>query len=344
MSELDNRKTGTSDTHETIGRLPAPFSPEMKAEMDRLLTLELNQIDFTSPPDDETRRKDALNNAVWNVAMPAVASVRRLVIEPDASLDAAACEAVVYEPHDADDGLIFFIHGGGWAFMNLDTHERFMRVLCNEAKRTVVGVHYRLAPENPYPAALNDVVSSFRAVMSSRRALGLPDGSVVIAGDSAGGNLAMATMLHESGAGRALPAGGLLFYGVLGADFATPSYRTYAEGYLLTEAVMRQLWDWYAPDEATRLDPCANPAMASDDALRSLPPLFLVVAELDPLASDTLMLKERLDRLGRDDGLWLEPGVTHGYLQMTAFLEAARRTTREAAAAADRFILAASRS
>jgi acetyl esterase len=314
----------------------------MQAELDRLGGLELKPIDFTREPDQEARRQDELNNAVWNIDLPAVALVRQLMIDPDSSLRAAASEAMVYEPERRSEGLIFFIHGGGWAFMNPATHERFMRVLCNESGKTVLGVHYRLAPEHPFPAGLNDVVSAFRKVVSSRNALGLPDGPIVIAGDSAGGNLAMATMLHEIDAGRDLPAGALLFYGVLGADFETPSYKAYSDGYVLTEFIMRQLWDWYAPDEATRREPYANPIMATDAQLRALPPLFLLVAELDPLASDTYNLKSRLDALGRTDTLWFEPGVIHGFLQMTATLEAARRATREAAKAAIGFIEVAS--
>ena len=314
------------------------FTPEMQAELDRLSTILTEAVDFSRPPDDDARKLDEANNAVWNVDLPEVANVRHFRIDPDPSLDAAACDAVVYEPENAGDGLIFFVHGGGWAFMNLATHERFMRVLANEAGKTVVGVHYRLAPENPYPAGLHDVVSALRTVLSSRAALGLPAGAVVIAGDSAGGNLAMATMLHEVDAGRELPAGALLFYGVLGADFATPSYKTYSEGFVLTEFIMRQLWSWYAPAAATREDPQANPIMATDAQLRALPPLFLLAAELDPLASDTFNLKRRLDALGRKDALWVELGVIHGFLQMTAVLEAARRATRKAAEAARGFM------
>lgn len=225
--------------------------------------------------------------------------------------------------------------------MNLETHERFMRVLCNEARTTVLGVHYRLAPEHPYPAGLNDVVSAFRRVSALRAAMDLPQGPIVVAGDSAGANLALATILHEIAGERQLPAGALLFYGVFGADFETASYKTYSDGHVLTEAIMRQLWNWYIPDVEKRRDPLAAPILASDEQLRALPPLFLVAAELDPLASDTLNLKRRLDVLGRTDRMWIEPGVIHGFVQMTAVLEAARRTVREAANAARSFITAA---
>lgn len=316
----------------------AVYTEEMRAELDRIAILAPEKVDFGRPPDIRARKVDADLNALWNIDLPSVASVRRLTLPGDASIGAADCEAVLYEPVGADEGLILFVHGGGWAFMDLDTHERFMRQLCNDASTAVIGVHYRLAPENPFPAALKDVVSALRQVLGSGSFHGLPSGPVVIAGESAGANLALAAMLHEIDAGRDLPAGGLLLNGVFGADFETTSYRTYAEGHVLTRQIMRQLWDWYLPDAARRSDPLAAPNLASDDQLRELPPLFLVAAEIDPLASDSLILKDRLDAIGREDGLWLERGVIHSFLQMTAVLEAARRAVGAAAAAARQFI------
>lgn len=317
---------------------------EMQAELDRIDALGPEKVDFSRPPNAAMRKVDADLNALWNIDLPMVASVRRRNLPGDKAIGAADCKAIIYEPADAGDGVIFFVHGGGWAFMDLDTHERFMRQLCIDARTTLVGVHYRLAPENPYPAALKDVVSAFREVLLHRADHGLPDGPVIIAGDSAGGNLALAAMLHEIDAGRELPAGGLLFYGVFGADFETPSYQTYAEAPMLTKPIMQRLWDWYLPDAAQRSDPLAAPNLASDDQLRMLPPLFMAVAEIDPLASDSIELGRRLSALGRDDSIWIEQGVVHGFLQMTAVLEAARRTMREAGAAARRMIAKAGRS
>ena len=332
--------TEPGDAHTTE---TGTYTAEMQVEVERLGRLITKTVDLTRPPDAASRKLDTDNcNTVWNIDLPEVASVRRLTISADDSIDAVACDAVVYEPiQGGGEGLIFYVHGGGWAYMDLKTHERLMRVLCNEARMTLIGVHYRLAPENPFPAGLKDVVSAFRKVLSSRAELGLPEGPVIIAGDSAGGNLAMATMLHEIDAGRALPAGALLFYGVYGADFETPSYKAYADGHGLTESIMRQLWDWYVPEEVARRNPLVAPIMASDAQLRALPPLFLVVAEIDPLASDTLNLKKRLDAFGRTDTLLVEPGVIHSFILMTAVLNAARRATNEAAKAAIQFIAAA---
>lgn len=314
------------------------YTAEMQAELDRLATLISEEVDFSRAPDAAMRALDERNSAVWNIDPPPVASVRHVRISADEALDAAPCDAVIYTPENAGHGVIFYVHGGGWALNNLATHESLMRALCNETRMTLVGVHYRLAPENPYPAALMDVISAFRRIVSCPTEFGLPEGPVVIAGDSAGANLAMATMLHEIGAERPLPAGALLFYGVFGADFDTLSYRAYADGHRLTTAIMRRFWDWYIANEARRDDPLAAPLKASDAQLRALPPLFLLAAEMDPLASDSYDLKRRLDGLGRDDALIVEPGVIHGFMQMTAVLEAARKGMRAAGRAANRFV------
>jgi acetyl esterase len=101
---------------------------------------------------------------------------------------------------------------------------------------------------------------------------------------------------------------------------------------------MRRYWDWYVPDMRKRSEPFANPLAASDTALKMLPPLYLLAAECDPLASDTLLFKERLDRVGRSDPLHVEPGVVHGFLQMTPKLAAARDCVAAAGRAARKMI------
>jgi acetyl esterase len=314
------------------------LTEEMRAEWDGLKK-RLSQLpDPSKLTFTESRRLDQGIHAFWNIDMPSMEDVRRLKLPGDQELQAQDCDAVIFRPKQVESGTILFVHGGGWCFCNLDTHERFMRSLAEASHKHVIGIHYRLAPENPFPAGLTDVVSAFRTVLSSRTFLGLSDGPVVIAGDSAGGNLALAAMLHEAKAHRPLAAGALLFYGAFGIDFLTPSYQLYATDYWLTEPAIRQAWNWYLPEPAMRKDPLAVPLMASDELLTTLPPLFLAAAEVDVLASDTLELKSRLDRLGRSDLLHVEPGVIHGFLQMTSSLKAARYVTALAAEAARRFI------
>ena len=170
---------------------------------------------------------------------------------------------------------------------------------------------------------MHDVVAALRAVVAGDPALGLAPGPVITAGDSAGANLALAAMLHEQAAGRRAGEGALLFYGVYGADLDTRSYRHFAEGPGLTRGRMERFWNHYALAPGLRADPLAAPILASDAALRALPPLHLTAAGIDPLLSDSLAFAARLAALGRTEKLAVTQGVVHGYLQMSEFLPAA---------------------
>jgi acetyl esterase len=239
----------------------------------------------------------------------------------------------ILTPLDAEAGVIFFVHGGGFAFCSPETHERCARVLAHEARMTVVMPDYRLAPENPFPAGLLDTVACLRAVLGGEIE-GIVRRPLFVSGDSAGANLALAAILHEIEATRALPDGGLLFYGNYACDLSGESYRRFENGPGLTAARMKRYWDWYAGDREIATDPLACPLVATDDALSKLPPLYLMAAGVDPLFSDTISLHARLTALGRGDKIDIVPGVTHGFLQNSNELEAAREALRSAGASA----------
>jgi acetyl esterase len=229
----------------------------------------------------------------------------------------------VVPPNDAGRDAILHVHGGGWATGSSRTHEGAARRLAVACACPVLTVDYALSPEAPFPAGLTDVLAAWAARDGARR--------WSVAGDSSGANLALAAMLSLIDAGNAgdLPASGLLFYGVYGAVFDTPSYQAWANGPGLTRAKMMRYWDWYAPVEA-RADPRMAPLAASDAALAALPPLYLNAAELDPLLSDTETLVARLRSLGRGDVYDRVPGVVHGFMQMGDVLPAARDAFRRA--------------
>ncbi len=276
-------------------------------------------------------------NRRWQVDQPRMDASVNATVPPDAELGTGPVDIVIHRPPDAQPGIFFFIHGGGFAFCNNGTHERCMRLLALASGRTVVGVDYRLAPEHPFPAGLKDVVAAWRAVTAAPATYGIAPGRTVLSGDSAGANLALAATLHEEAAGRTMADGCVLFYGAYASDADLPSYRTFGEGFGLTTASMVRYWNWYAPDTASRADPLAAPLLASDAALKALPPLYLIAAEVDPLVDDTRELKARLDGLGRNDPMTIVPGVVHGFLQMSPRLAAARAAIDEAGAAARGF-------
>ena len=195
---------------------------------------------------------------------------------------------------------------------------------------------YRLAPEDPYPAGLVDVVATIRNAFAVSAPFGVKGGPLILSGDSAGANLALAAVLHEQSKGVPSPAGALLFYGTYAGDFQTQSYRDFENGPGLTKAKMQRYWQWYAGESDVSSDPFACPLLATDEALAALPPLHLMAAGVDPLLSDTLSLHARLRGLGRGETVTVVPGVTHGFLQNTLDLAAAREALSVAGAAAKR--------
>jgi acetyl esterase len=301
----------------------------MQEVLDRLAVEDAGLGDPTLLPAAEGRALAARTNRRWNVDQPAMAEVRALDV---AARGGRAIRCRLLLPEAAEPGLILFVHGGGFAFCSMATHERAARLLAVEAGVAVLTFDYRLAPEDPFPAGLEDTVAVLRNLASGAE-WPVPRGPLGIGGDSAGANLALAAMLREQRAGRPLPDVGLLFYGVYDADFGRPSYLQSVDGPGLTRDKMRRYWDWYVPDPARRADPLAAPLRAEDDALAALPPLYLNAAGIDPLLSESEALHARLQVLGRDDPFTLFPGVVHGFMQMTTVLAAARTATAEAGAA-----------
>jgi acetyl esterase len=171
------------------------------------------------------------------------------------------------------------------------------------------------------------VTAGLRALLDQSEVLGIEPGPLVVSGDSAGANLALGTMAGEVGAGRQLPVGAVLYYGPYSQDFDQPSYRDFAEDHGLTLAGLKHIWRQYLPDTALARDPRAVPLTMDDATLATLPPIDLLAAELDPVTSDSVALRRRLDALGRFGALHIEPGVTHGFLQMTRNVEVARKAT-----------------
>jgi acetyl esterase len=323
----------------TIERFEEPpaLAPEMAALLELIVAEDGPPVDPTLLPPAEGRALAARSNARWNVDLPAMSRVGETLVPADAELGSAECRVTALVPENAGAGAMLFVHGGGFAFCSPETHERCARLLARECQLPVLMPDYRLSPEHPYPAGLRDVVACLRIIAASPATFGAERGPLLIAGDSAGANLALAAILHEQRLGRAVPQGGLLFYGVYSAGHETPSHRRFADGPGLTTAKMQRYWDWYLPDETRRKEPLAAPLHAADVELRSLPPLHLLAAGIDPLLSDTIALSRRLEALGRHDPVTIVPGVVHGFLQMSVSLEAARNAIAEAGAAARRF-------
>jgi acetyl esterase len=299
--------------------LPDQPTPQMAAIMERLAVEDGHLQDPTLLPPATGRAQAAAGNVRWNRHLPEIAEVIDLVLPGEGGADRPGR---LLRPPEAQ-GTILHIHGGGWAFCSLATHERAARRLALASSMDVLGIDYRLAPEHPFPAGLTDCVAAWRHLRAEASSMGLA-GPFGVAGDSAGANLALALMLHEQAEGRPAPDFGLLFYGVYAPHNDTPSHRRFGPGgFGLTTAKMDRYWAWYVPDPSRRTEPLAAPLHATDEVLRRLPPLYLNAAGLDPLMSDTLLLARRLAALGRADELHIHDGVIHGFMQMTLELDEA---------------------
>jgi acetyl esterase len=235
----------------------------------------------------------------------------------------------VYRPEgNAELPALVYFHGGGWVIGSIDTHDGSCRDLANRVGCVVVSVGYRLAPENPYPAAAEDCYAVTKWVSENAAALGVDAGRIAIGGDSAGGNLTAVVALMARDRGGPALRHQLLVYPVTDADFGRPSYRENAEGYLLTTKAMEWFWGHYVPDPARRQDPYAAPLRAAD--LSGLPPAFVLTAEYDPLRDEGEALAARFEEAGVPTRLTRYDGAIHGFFAMGLLAEVARRAVDDA--------------
>jgi acetyl esterase len=217
--------------------------------------------------------------------------------------------------------LVYF-HGGGWVWANVDTHDRMTREYAAAGPVAVVSVDYALSPEAKFPQALEECAAVVRFISDHGAAWGLDPERIFVGGDSAGGNLALATALLLRDTGGPTLAGVLANYPVSDSRFDTPSYREFGGGgYGLSTERMAFYWNVYVPHDIDRLHPLAAPLRAD---LAGLPPVMVLLAELDVLRSEGEALVAKL----RASGVAVETetfsGVVHGFLRATGAVQKAR--------------------
>lgn len=211
----------------------------------------------------------------------------RSISSPDGPLSVR-----IYKATDLPAGIMVYYHGGGWVLGNLDSVDAPLRLLALLTGCCIVSIDYRLAPEHRFPAAVLDASYALKWVHRASKDLAGRPVPVVVAGDSAGANLATVAAILARDAGGPALAGQLLFYPVTEANFDTPSYVENADGMFLTRNMMRWFWDLYVPDHAQRADSRASPIRAPD--LSRLPPALIQTAEYDPLRDEGEAYAKRL--------------------------------------------------
>ncbi len=210
--------------------------------------------------------------------------------------------------------LVIYFHGGGWVLGGLDTHHPYCQNLRQQAGCTVVAVDYRLAPEHPCPAALDDCREASQWLAHHLESVGPNNGSIVLAGDSAGGHLAACTALALDADSRARLAGTLLIYPVVD-HYSTPyaSYVERARGQTLTSALMRWFWDTWLAGAGEEQAAAAGALPQRDRRLATLPPSLVITAERDPLRDEGLQFAEQLRAAGVAVTSEHYPNAEHGF-------------------------------
>jgi acetyl esterase len=227
--------------------------------------------------------------------------------------------------------LLVYYHGGGWVIGDLETHDGACRFLAEHGGCRVLSIDYRLAPEHPFPAPVEDAVAAFEWAALNAGRVGADEARIAVGGDSAGGNLAAAVCLHARDAGGPRPAMQLLLYPPTDATGGQASREVFAEGFLLTRDDMRWFEDHYIPDGCDHEDPRISMMRAED--VSGLPPAYVATAGFDPLRDEAETYATRMREAGVSVALQRHPGLIHGFANLTAVCPSARTATLEAAGA-----------
>jgi acetyl esterase len=221
--------------------------------------------------------------------------------------------------------VILHIHGGGWAFGSIEENEPISRHLAKETGAVVISTSYRLAPENKFPAGLDDCEAALNWIIAKVAEIGGDPKRIAVSGASAGANLAAALALRHPDKIKAA----LLFYGVLGNDFDTPSYLRFGDGsFGLSRQGMQTFFNHYVGDRKEHDHPLVTPMLAD---LKTLPAAWVCAAECDVLHDDSAQFYDKLKALRSGDEFILAKGCTHGFINRFRHLPAAHEITKSAA-------------
>ena len=301
------------------------LDPQARAVLDRLAAMGGPPINEMTVSD---ARRDSIKMAAMQGAPEEVAKVE------DRTLPGPAGEIPVRIYTPAINGplpVLVFFHGGGWVIGSIEMVDGLCRSLANASGCIVVSVDYRLAPEHPFPAAVDDSYCATLWVADNAAGFGGDPARIAVGGDSAGGNLAAVVAQMARDRGRPALKFQLLVYPATDVACDTPSCSENADGYFLTRDAMLWFSNHYLPREADRSHPCASPLRAGD--FRGLPAALVITAEYDPLRDEGERYAEKLRDAGVPVQLTRYAGMIHGFFAMGAMIDQGRKAIEQAAAA-----------
>ncbi|GEJ47340.1 lipase/esterase [Chryseobacterium sp. ON_d1] len=233
----------------------------------------------------------------------------------------------IYRPDGKNiqqSSAIIYIHGGWFIAGGFETHDAVVRKLANQTGSVVFFIDYRLAPEYPFPAGLNDCINGIKWITENAESLGIDSDKIGIIGDSAGAALSTAVSTRL---GRQFKFQ-VLIYPAADNQLSSKSWKTYENGPVLNRQGGIEAWDWYLP-EAEKDNPLAIPVLIKD--FKDTPPTLMILAEHDPLLDDGKLLSENMKNAGVELKTSLYKDMVHGFMHMGELLEEVQSAINEMA-------------
>ncbi len=249
-----------------------------------------------------------------------------------ASASGGPIDIRIYRPQTTEAGplpVLVYYHGGAWLFASIDAVDRAVRLIANEAQVIVVSVNYRLAPENPFPAAQDDALAAYRWVLENAASFGGDPAVTAIGGDSAGGGMALVTAMRQRDDGLPLPNYLLLYYPAVDMRMDYRANELFGDGYGLDNHLANVVYDLVFPTVESRNHPYASPLQA--DNLKGLPPTILATAGFDILRDQGAAMAKRLADENGNVVYFNYPSLNHGFMQHSGTIDDAERASTDTA-------------
>jgi acetyl esterase len=262
-------------------------------------------------------------------------SVRDVELE----LEGRTLAARLYTPFkDESKALVVYFHGGGFVVGDLDTHDALCRRLSSDTRMRFLSVEYRLAPEHPFPAGINDAVDTIRFVLDHLSEFDDPEAELIVMGDSAGATLMTVACALTKNEKLGIAAQ-VVIYPTLGPELFTDSVHQYGEGYVLNIEHLRYDYELYLDGWTDNSDPRVTPLMFTD--LKGAPPAIVVVAECDPLRDEAVAYAGLLEHFGVRVELLEAEGMIHSFLRLPTIVPEAKDIVDDLAEHMHRYVEAA---
>ncbi|WP_416896508.1 MAG: alpha/beta hydrolase [Minwuia sp.] len=287
---------------------------------------------FSKPDHHQMRAGYNAANAVFNPPHTELRRVEDVTIPGDGS-DQPAVPIRIYRPDAVSDPApaIVFYHGGGWVLGDLESHDAMCRILAKRSDAVVIAVDYRLAPEHPFPAGLEDCELAWNHLHAHADRYGIDPDRMAMGGDSAGGNLTAATCQRLKRDGGPLPVLQVLIYPATDFTASGGSLTENGSGYFLTKDQIDAMAEMYLGDRDNYSNPDASPLLCED--LSALPPALVQIAGYDPLRDEGVAYAGKLREAGVHVDLIEYPSVVHGFMRMLKPVAMAQVALDDAAAA-----------